>query len=292
MAEESDGIEEAFEGTLRVALTAAARVGEQVARQREAAARQAQAEGESAAAQLAGRLNAEREAARASYAPLHRPDWWDAAQPEDIARAYQTAKAWTDVDPEAVRAEQRIVEEVRSRYGVDLAAQATDPATVRDALDQAEQARADAGSQASAEQDDTLEGAQLLAEADAVDRFAEAQRATQEPDERTTGTEPSGVDHTPASQPAGADVGATPAEAMALQEEAGVAYDSADRRAEMADQLDGVADQATVEARVLADTSQARPATDATKTDAGRSPRARKGPKTPAKQVQRSGLTR
>ena len=292
MAEESDGIEEAFEGTLRVALTAAARVGEQLARQREATARQAQAEGESAAAQLAGRLNAEREAARASYAPLHRPDWWDAAQPENIARAYQTAKAWADLDPEAVRAEQRIVEEVRSRYGVDLAAQATDPATVRDALDQAEQARADAGSQASAGQDDTLEGAQLLAEADAVDRLAEAQQATQEPNERTTDTEPSGVDHTPASQPSGADVDATPEEATAIQEEAGVAYDSADRRAEMADQLDGVADQATVEARVLADTSQARPATDATKTDAGRSPRARKGRKTSAKQVQRSGLTR
>lgn len=292
MAVESDGIEEAFEGTLRVALTAAARVGEQVARQREAAARQAQAEGESAAAQLAGRLNAEREAARASYAPLHRPDWWDAAQPEDIARAYQTAKAWADVDPEAVRAEQRIVEEVRSRYGVDLAAQVTDPAMVRDALDRAEQARADAGSQASAGQDDALEGARLLAEADAVDRLAEAQQATQEPDERTTGTEPSGVDHTPASQPSGAGVDATPEEATAIQEEAGVAYDSADRRAEMADQLDGVADEATVEARVLADTSQARPATDATKTDAGRSPRARKGRKTPAKQVQRSGLTR
>lgn len=60
----------------------------------------------------------------------------------------------------------------------------------------------------------------------------------------------------------------------------------------MVDHLDGVADQATVEARVLADTSQARSATDATKSDAGRSPRARKGPKTPAKQVQRSGLTR
>jgi hypothetical protein len=60
----------------------------------------------------------------------------------------------------------------------------------------------------------------------------------------------------------------------------------------MADQLDGVADQATVEARVQADTSQARPATDATKTATGRSPKARNGRKTTTKQVQRSGLTR
>ena len=292
MAEESDGIEEAFEGTLRVALTAAARVGEQVARQREAAARQAQAEGESAAGQLAGRLNAEREAVRASYASLHQSDWWDAAQPEDIARAYQTAKAWGDVDPEAVRAEQRIVEEVRSRYGVDLAAQATDPAAVREALDQAEQARADAGRQAGAGQEDTLEGAQLLAEADIVDGLAEAQQTAQEPNERTPGTEPGDAGPAAAEQSAGAGVDATPQEATSVQEEAGVAYDSADRRAEMADQLDGVADQATVEARVLADTSQARPATDATRTDAGRSPKARKSRQAPAQQVQRSGLTR
>ena len=292
MAEDSDGIEEAFEGTLRVALTAAARVGEQVARQREAAARQAQAEGETAAAQLTDRLNAEREAARASYARLQRPDWWEAAQPEDVARAYQTAKAWGDVDPEAVRAEQRIVEEVRSRYGVDLAAQATDPAAVREALDQAELARADAGRQADAGQDDTLEGAQLLAEADAVDRMAEAQQAADGIDGRAAGTEPGDVDRTRVSQSAGSEVDSATDEPVAIQEDAGVAYDSADRRAEMADQLDGVADQATVEARVLADTSQARPATEATKTDPGRSARARKGRKTPTKQVQRSGLTR
>lgn len=196
-----------------------------------------------------------------------------------------------DVDPEAVRAEQRIVEEVRSRYGVDLTVQATDPAVVRDALDQAEQARADAGRQAGAGQEDTLEGAQLLAEADAVDRLAEVQQTAQEPDERTP-TEPGEVDHSRASQPTGTGVDATPEEATAVQEEAGVAYDSADRRAEMADQLDGVADQATVEARVLADTSQARPATDATRTATGRSPKARKGRKTTTKQSQRSGLNR
>ncbi len=57
-------------------------------------------------------------------------------------------------------------------------------------------------------------------------------------------------------------------------------YDSADRRADMVDQLEGVADQATVEARVLANTSQVRPATDATRTDSGRRrPPARKTPR-------------
>ena len=41
MADESDGISEAFEGQLRVAVTAAGRLGEILARQREEAARRA-----------------------------------------------------------------------------------------------------------------------------------------------------------------------------------------------------------------------------------------------------------
>lgn len=44
MAEESDGIEEAFDGQLRVLITAAGRVGEAFARGREEAMRRAQAQ--------------------------------------------------------------------------------------------------------------------------------------------------------------------------------------------------------------------------------------------------------
>ena len=49
MADESDGIEEAFEGQLRIAVTAAGRVGEAFARGCEEAARRAQAQSEQAA---------------------------------------------------------------------------------------------------------------------------------------------------------------------------------------------------------------------------------------------------
>jgi conjugal transfer/entry exclusion protein len=49
-----------------------------------------------------------------------------------------------------------------------------------------------------------------------------------------------------------------------LARAAGGAYDSRERRQQMAAELDEIADRETVQARVLADTSQARPAAEAT----------------------------
>ncbi|MDQ3359699.1 MAG: hypothetical protein M3520_12955, partial [Actinomycetota bacterium] len=75
MADESDGVDEAVEGVLRVGLTAAGpRMAEIIARAREQAAREAQAASEHEARELAERLTAERSAARAQLAPVHRGD--------------------------------------------------------------------------------------------------------------------------------------------------------------------------------------------------------------------------
>src|SRR5450756_54925 len=90
MSVEADGIEEALEGGLRVALTAA------------------------------GRLHVERMAARAQLAPVTDSAWWDRAGAREITQAYATAKAWSGIDPDAERAVERIRGEVRVRYGVDV----------------------------------------------------------------------------------------------------------------------------------------------------------------------------
>ena len=107
MADESDGIEEAFDGQLRIAVTAAGRVGEALARAREEAARRAQAQSEQAARELSSRFEAEKRAARVELGSVHRSDWWDKATPQQIGGALTTARAWGTEDPEAQRAEEQ-----------------------------------------------------------------------------------------------------------------------------------------------------------------------------------------
>lgn len=117
---ESDGVEEAVDGGLRVAMTAAARVVETLVRVRQQhQIREAEASEERARA-LAGRLETEMTAARTAYQGVDDPQWWTTAQVDDVATAYREAAAWRDVDPDAARAEQRIVDEVRARYDVDV----------------------------------------------------------------------------------------------------------------------------------------------------------------------------
>lgn len=266
MDHSSDGIDEAFEGALRVMLTAAGRAGEQLARDRERAARDAQAASQQRAAELSNRITAEREAAKASLSTVYREAWWLTASPEDIARQYQTSTAWADVEPEAVRAEQHIASELRRRYGVDLDSRAGDPGAVRDAMHQAERARDDAGRAEAGGRRDLAEGAQLIAQADAADRRAEQEAL--------------GLD----SPDRGAEV-------EELEQRAEVAYDSAERRQAMAEELRGVASQAEVAARVRADVSQALPAAEATR-GAGRRPAKARRARGGQQQLQRPGLTR
>lgn len=135
MADESDGISEAFEGQLRVAVTAAGRVGEILARQREEAARRAQAESQQQARELASRFAAERQSARVELSSVYRNDWWERATPEQIGTTLATARAWGNEDPEAVRAEAHMRDELRTRYGVDVVQAGGDPQAVQAAVD-------------------------------------------------------------------------------------------------------------------------------------------------------------
>lgn len=67
-------------------------------------------------------------------------------------------------------------------------------------------------------------------------------------------------------------------------------YDNAERRRDLAGSLEGVADAETVQARVLADTNQARQAVEAVGTTPGKAPQARRqrGPAGRTKEQQKT----
>lgn len=117
---ESDGVEEIVTQGMRVAITAAARTGEAMMRHRQAESQRAATESQARAQELQERLDAEMLAARSAYRRVDDPAWWASASPQDVAKAYETATAWHDVDEEAARVQARIEAEVLERYGVDL----------------------------------------------------------------------------------------------------------------------------------------------------------------------------
>lgn len=236
---EPDGINEALAGTLRVALTAAGQLAERAARARELEARRAHAASEQEARELQARLDAERTAARAALAPVHREEWWQHAEPGDIAAAWETAQTWKDLDPEARRARERIHDVLRERYGLDTHDLRADPAAVRGALTARDGALRGAGDERARGRDEAGDAVALLAGADRQDSSQEAERSADEL----------------------ADVNDYVAEAGS--------------REGLAAALEGVADAEAVEARVVAATNQGRPAVEAVTAAPARAPRAR-----------------
>lgn len=266
---ESDGMEEAFEGQLRVGLLVAGRVAEELSRMRQNAAREAEARSVQAARELQDRVAAERTMARAALAPVGRDQWWERAQPGDIAAAWQTARTWETVEPDARRAADTIREQARDRYGVDVDDLGERDGALERALTERAAAKgAEAGSvdeQARAAQDRAV--AVLLASENAEER-AEAderlvpvsglQSAAAEAGVRAAAADRAAAEGQAATAAAGA-AGTTPAEA------GGPAYDSPQRRRELAEHLGrtvGPEHVEAIEARVTADKTSARPVTD------------------------------
>jgi colicin import membrane protein len=243
---ESDGIDEAIEGMSRVGLTVAGRLGEQVARAREQALRRAQAAEEQQARELQARLDAERAAVRAQLAPVMDNRWWDTASGRDVERAHEAATAWKDHDPAARSAAEVIRDQVQRRYGLDVDNLGADEVSVSSVLAKAERDREQAKQEGSTGRDETVQAAQLLAEADKEDRDREEDAAEESQHPQT------------------------------LREEAGLKYDSAERRQELAASLEGVADHEAVQARLSADQDQGTPPSAAVAKARGRNPKARK----------------
>ena len=270
MSESNDGLDEALEGQLRVLVTAAGQVAERLARSRESQLRQAEAGSEQEARELQSRLEAENQVARAQVGAVHRSEWWDTATPEQIGDTYQVTRAWANEDPELARAEQRMREELRTRYGVDVASVNADPGAVQEAIARAEQRRAQAGAERRGAGADRAEAQRLMVEADTADRLAE--RAA------LAGDEP--------------ELQERQAQVESARAAAGPLYDSAERRTSTAGELESKGiDSEVVATRMRADVSQAKPATEATRGTGGKAPKARKS-RGHGAQVQRTGLER
>ncbi|PNH79207.1 hypothetical protein [Arthrobacter sp. AFG20] len=125
---ESDGIDDFLDNGMRQSLMVASRIAETLVRRRQEAQRQQEHLDTQAAREAQARLVAERSSARAVLTAVQKDEWWDKAQPADIATAHGVAEGWKDHDPTALEASTKIREEVLARYGIDTHDVGTDTA--------------------------------------------------------------------------------------------------------------------------------------------------------------------
>jgi hypothetical protein len=116
---ESDGMDDVLDNGMRQTLMMASRIAETLARRRQESQRQREHQDAQAAHETQARLAAERSAAHAALAAVHKDQWWDTAQPADIATAHAVAEGWKDHDPTALETSEKIRQELLARYGVD-----------------------------------------------------------------------------------------------------------------------------------------------------------------------------
>lgn len=172
----SNEVEAELDGVMRTLIAAAGRMGENIARMREEAARHAEAQSTQRARETQTQFEQERAMARAQLQPTREPAWWDRARPEDIAHAYETSAAWKDTDPDLAQAHAHMGDELRERYGINVNDVQAGPQRVAEVLN--ERATAiDAAAQPSPTKQERQETAQLLDAADQHDRAAEAARS-------------------------------------------------------------------------------------------------------------------
>lgn len=281
MAEETDGVGEAFDDSLRIALTVASQFGERVSRLREQLARQREADARQEARELQARFDAERGAARAQLVVVNQPEWWTRASVEDIAGVHETATAWRAHDDTTAAAHDTIRREVRDRYGVDVDRPGADPAAVAEALRNAERDRAEAREERRRSGEDLTASQILLATAEGRDRDAT--------DAQTRAWEAEDLDTTVQPDRESAD---GTQDARAARQSSAVAYDSAERRNAFARSLEGTASEQEVRGRILADSGNAKHPREAVTTPNGRAPRPGKGRAGNTHQRDRGGLSR
>lgn len=272
MSQHSDGLDETIEQSLRVAMTTAARVGEVLARVRHQLQERAASESTERARALGSRLDSERQAARATYGRVDDPAWWQTATPDQVAESYTLARAWREADPSAEHAARSIETTIQQRHGLDLASLNADERGP--ALMHAEQQLAKGTNF------DQSRAVRDLVAAEAADQAA-AEHARREDNAVTVaavGSENT-QEHGHLSDRDNARAGATAAEADVDAGKGPAAeWDSHERRAQTEEQLrsNGHPENA-VEARMLADYAQARPAEDIVRDNKPPRAQARKG---------------
>lgn len=307
MPDESDGIEEALEGAVRLAVTAGARLGSEIARAREERLREQRRLDEREATRLAQRLEAEKQVAVAELSKVHRPDWWERADAARIGQTYATARAWAPESQEAAQGERKMRQELSARYSIDV--DRIDPRAVSAEVDRwrqrlAEQRREEADRQRTTAGAERVEAAALLEQAAREDRRADAAHDADRPDAQAN--EPGDNPWLIPGQ-AGPGVDSDNAEGRRLEDreadstargdhvaaEAERVYDSAERRAADARAMEAQGVEPEVaQSRMRADTGRATPPTLATAgAGRGRAPKARKAVSR-GTQVQRAGVER
>ncbi|PTT69908.1 hypothetical protein [Arthrobacter sp. HMWF013] len=183
---ESDGIDDVLDSGMRQSLLIASRIAETLARRRQELQRQQEQQDAQAAHEAQAQLAAQRSAVQAALSPVHKDQWWDKAQPSDIATAHAVAEGWKDHDPAALAAAERIRHEVLTRYGIDTHDVGADAAYLESGIETitAEKARLEALAlsreetrKAAAEHEKAI---QLLAAARAEELRAQAEKLAPE----------------------------------------------------------------------------------------------------------------
>jgi hypothetical protein len=183
---ESDGMDDVVDGGLRQSLMIASRIAETLARRRQESLRQQEHHDAQAAHEAQARLAADRSAAHAVLAPVEKEQWWDKAQPSDIATAHAVAEGWKDHDPAALAASEKIRQEVLARYGIDTHDVGQDTAYLESGIRTitTEKARLDALALSREEQRKAVaeheKAMQLLAAAQAEELRAQAEKLAPE----------------------------------------------------------------------------------------------------------------
>lgn len=127
-------VEDVIEGMLRQSLAAGSQLAEQVARARQQYLRNVAQQAEQATVEAHRTLASDRAVMQSAIVPAMRDDWWKTAQPEQITQAYVLAEAWKDYDPAALAASAKISQEVKDRYGIEMADMQGDSAYLHDNL--------------------------------------------------------------------------------------------------------------------------------------------------------------
>ncbi|KRE61781.1 hypothetical protein ASG92_20565 [Arthrobacter sp. Soil736] len=320
---ESDGINEIFDDLLRQALMFAARLGEQAARARQQHIEQARAQSEQEGREAIARFDAERNAARVALAPLAEDRWWDTATPEQIGAAYQSATAWAKEDADIAKIH-TVMDEQLAKRGVIVAGPGPGQLT---ALLQAKQWAAEEdplldslhtreminttnsrdrerlNNQLVASWLSSPEAPTLPAAKPDFSRADDLRSAAYFKEAAATGSRLDGDTAAARAEdlrdiiPLEMESGPTTDDAAWYAQEAAKAdalavenWDTADRRQDFARTLHGKADEATVDARILADVSQGTHPTAAVKGPAPSATKARKNSNIPrAHQISKGG---
>lgn len=273
---ETDGVDEAVEGQLRMFITTAEMIGREMARHRAEQMRQARVQSERDAERLQQRLDAEREAALVQLARIGERGWYEQVTPQELAYTYQLAEAWAGQDRNADAYRIRMKTELKVRYGIDPESLRSEDAIQAAMQKAAERERGEAAAERIKAKEEERQARDLANQADHDGQHASDERAAAEqetdPQERLGHIEEARKAETREDE---------------NRQDGQVTYDSAERRQQFAANLEarGISHE-TAAARCRADAAQAKPATQAV----GKQPRVKRArkakPRTP--QLQRT----